>query len=476
MGLSLADLDKWNPDAIQAVFSAVTDQSRTTRQTSHGLGQVMNSVPWEGDAYKSALAASNGIQKDLDLHAEQLEAVANAAKVAETEIRGIKSDWQKICRLADRWGITIDIATNEIIPPSPLPTDPDDLAEIERRMDIIHDEIVDLLSRANNADRDLAAAISGATGVMSVADVNKELHDELSLASQGDEISEERRTNQIAAFRKVFSRDPLSLTDWSTAAALDPHTYNSKYRGTESDVSVVKIKPVPGQGEIRVSQYIPQRDVTNFPPWTRDTGNDRGSNTYFDPEDTKVTTYIDYENGIVVMRQNPSVMLNPDGSPGEVRVAAPIGSVKQLEDGSVRIKYDAGNPFAPGIATDPSGPMVDHTVTVNGDLVFTPGSGGVTVNGTRTDYPSLEIYQDATDGTTRTVLIDPAQSGRSWGPALNLPFHHDIGTGGKAFAPFEVEDGWNPIYDVPMPLPATPFGPVTDPPAVPSGDGKVTVA
>ena len=129
--MSLADLDKWNPDAIHAVFSAVTDHSEATRQTSHGLGQVMNSVPWDGEAsYDAAAMASTGIQKDLDLHAEQLDAVANAARVAETEVRGIKSYWQKICRMADRWGITINIATNEIVPPNPPPTDPDDIAEV----------------------------------------------------------------------------------------------------------------------------------------------------------------------------------------------------------------------------------------------------------------------------------------------------------------------------------------------------------
>lgn len=145
----------------------------------------------------------------------------------------------------------------------------------------------------------------------------------------------------------------------------------------------------------------------------------------------------------------------------------PKGNVTQLPDGSVRIKYDAGNPFAPKITGDPTGPFADHTVTVNGDLVFTPGQGGVQVNGTRTDYPSLEVYQDLPNGGTRTVLIDPAQSGRSWGPAFNLPGHHDVGPlGGKSFAPFDT-GGWNTKYDVPPPLPATDFGPVTDIPSVP---------
>lgn len=38
-----------------------------------------------------------------------------------------------------------------------------------------------------------------------------------------------------------------------------------------------------------------------------------------------------------------------------MKVGIPKGSVTQLPDGSVRIKYDAGNPFAPGISADPKG-------------------------------------------------------------------------------------------------------------------------
>lgn len=277
---------------------------------------------------------------------------------------------------------------------------------------------------------------------------------------------DQRRQNQIEAFKQVFGREPTSPADWATAAALDPHTYNPDYAGVAPQISVVRIRPEPGQGVVRVSQWIAQRDVTSFPPWKRDFGNDRGPSMYFDPEDTKVTTYIDYENGLVVMRQNPSIELNSEGGPGTVKVGTPNGSVTQLPDGSVRVKYDAGNPFAPGFATDPKGILADHQVTVNGDLVFTPGPDGVQVNGTRTNYPSMEVYQDLPNGSTRTVLVDPAFSGSSLGPALNLPRHHDVGLGGSVFAPFDT-GGWNPKYDVRAPLPATPFGPVTSPPSVP---------
>lgn len=283
---------------------------------------------------------------------------------------------------------------------------------------------------------------------------------------QDNTLEDQRRQNQIDAFKQMFGREPSSAADWTTAGALDPHSYNPVFKGVGPEIKVVKIRPVPGQGVVRTSQWIEQRDVSSFPPPKRDIGNNRGPDQNFDPEDTKVTMYIDYENGVVVMRQNPSVELNNDGSPGRVAVDIPTGSVMQADDGSVRIKYDSGNPFAPDIASDPQGPFADHQVTVNGDLVFTPGPDGVRVDGTRTDYPSLEVYQDLPDGTARTVTIDPAASGRSTGPALNLPFHHDVGRGGEAFKPFDT-GSWNPRYDVPAPLPSTEFGPATSPPSVP---------
>jgi hydrolase family protein len=270
-----------------------------------------------------------------------------------------------------------------------------------------------------------------------------------------------RQQNQIDAFIRVFGRAPSSAADWDTAAALDPHSYDPKYDGVGPEIRVVKIQPVPGQGLVRVSQWIEQRDVSNLP--RRDFGDNRTANPSFSPENARVTTYIDYENGIVVMRQNPSVQQDSSGKPAQVKVGVPQGSVTQTSDGAVRIKYDAGNPFAP-IRNLPG--LADHPWTVNGDLVFTPGPGGVHVDGTRTDYPSMEVYQDLPHGSTRTMLVDPAQSGEAWGPIANLTGHHDVGIGGRAFEPFD-KSGWNPRYDVRVPLPSTDFGSTSNPPSVP---------
>lgn len=279
------------------------------------------------------------------------------------------------------------------------------------------------------------------------------------------EDATERAENESAAFRQVFGREPSSDIDWQTAATLDSHIYDPGTDGLSAEIRVARIDPVPGQGLVRVGQWIEQRDVISG-PWKRDFGNGRTADPDFDPAHTKVTTYIDYDNGVVVMRQNPSVELNENGGPGAVRVGIPEAAVQQADDGAVRIRYEAANPFAPAIAQDPPWPLGDNPWTVNGDLVFTPTADGVRVDGTRTDYPSMEIYQDFSDGSTRTVLVDPAVAGNSTGPMVNLPRHHDIGVGGSAFAPFD-NGGWNPEYDVRVPLPTTELGPTPSPPRVP---------
>lgn len=53
-------------------------------------------------------------------------------------------------------------------------------------------------------------------------------------------------------------------------------------------------------------------------------------------------------------------------------------------------------------------------------------STGVTVHCTRTDYPSLAVYQEYQNGHINDVAINPAVSGGEHGPLVNLPFHHTI--------------------------------------------------
>jgi hypothetical protein len=447
--LTVADIERWDAGDVREVFHAASSRAQANFDASNGLATLQAFQSWGGEAAEAAKQAIGQTREDLDANGNEALTVAVAARSAADNIERIKSELATLKADAEALGMEID-PTSDTVVPGPKVRNP---IEAELKQAQLQPRLDKIVTEANVVDMALANAINMAGGKTPIPR-------DSTTTPGGDQ-----RGNQSAAFRGVYGHDPVTANDWQMAAALDPHTYDPRNGGTPAEVRVVKIRPVPGQGLVRASQWIEQRDVSNLPP-NRDFGNNRTADPHFDPSNSKVTTYIDYERGLVVMRQNPSIEQTNTGGVGQVKVQAPSGSVTQAPDGAVRIQYSAGNPFAPPAAQAPPQPLADHPWTVNGDLVFTPGPNGVHVDGTRGDYPSLEVYQDMPDGAMRTVLIDPAQSGRSWGPFANLPFHHDVGIGGRAFEPFDT-GGWNPKYDVRVPLPPTNFGMPASPPSVP---------
>jgi hypothetical protein len=220
VGLTLADLDRWDPEAVHNVFAAATERATGTRDGATAIGDVMTAVLGEGQAHDAANQASGRIRADLTSHAAECDAVGRAAETAEGEIRSITENWRAIQRTADRWGISINIDTNEL---SYLPAaDPKAAAEQARRLDIVHAEVEDLLRRANNADADLAAAIRGAGGLESPADIDRQLH------SHGPDPTDARPAD--APTPPPSPTDPTAVRKWwdalnptQQAAALRDH-------------------------------------------------------------------------------------------------------------------------------------------------------------------------------------------------------------------------------------------------------------
>jgi hypothetical protein len=456
VSISLADIQRWDPEQINEVAQAAAARARTSREKADQLRNLSAFTTWSGDAADTAQEAITESRTKLELSAQDAFLVSLGASRAYQEAQAVTKEVRDLLAYAaEAPAVEINTVTNTVIPPDTTGWAPENIATVVAKVAELKGRITAALANAEATDADLARVLSAATGDDAV-NVGTDT------AARNDP---ERRRTCAKAFEEVFGRPPTSAADWATAEALNPNSYDPLYQGINPEIRVVRIEPVPGQGVVRVSQFIEQRDVSSG-VGTRDFGNDRLATPHFDPEDTKVTSYIDYENGLVILRQNPSVELNEDGGPGRVKVGVPEAKVWQTSDGAVRIQYDAGNPFAPGIATDPPWPIENNAVTVNGDLVFTPTADGVRVDGTRTNYPSMEIYQDLPNGSTRTVIVDPAIVGNSFGPAMNLPFHHELGMGGRAFEPFDT-GGWNPKYDVRVPLPPTEFGTVASPPSVP---------
>ncbi|GBG39294.1 putative alpha/beta hydrolase [Mycobacterium montefiorense] len=233
-----------------------------------------------------------------------------------------------------------------------------------------------------------------------------------------------QRQNQIDAFTKVFGRTPRSAADWETAAALDPHSYEPKNGGWPPNIVVGRIKPVPGQGVVRTNMFIPGRAVwdpqADWPPYHDNLGDNRGFSPTASPEESRVSIYVDYENGIIVARQNPSV----DETTGQVRVGTPSISAVQQSNGSVLVKYSAADPFSPGGQDLAKAASFD----VNGAIAIEPTPEGPRVGGTVTNFPAIEVYSDMPGGTTTPLVqswplfVDDAR-----GPAAGLWWHKPIG-------------------------------------------------
>ena len=450
MGLDLADLDKWNPDAIHSVFQAAIDRASGVRSTATSVGNVLDATPWEGEAYDAAVQANGKIRQDLIQHAAACDAVGRAAVTAEAQVRAIKEDWRRVQRMADQWGITIHVETGELSYMDP--GNAEKRKEMERRVDILESEIRALVARAQAADDDLATAIRGAAGFETPQAIYDQLDDggPPQESHPGEAEPEANRThNEMEAFERVFGHAPLSEADWTTAAALDPHSYNSKNNGVPPNIVVGKIEKVPGQGTVRTNFFIPDDDVISpsaKPPfYNMNLGDNRGFDPSLGPENSRVAVVVDYENGIIVTRQNPSV----NASTGEVQAGIPEISATQKSDGSVLIKYNTADPFALG----GEGLSKGIPISVNGTLGIQPTADGPKIGGEVTTFPALEIYGQRPGMDTQTLLQSwPSFADGEMGPLNGLPFHKTVGD-------YSVVTGFNDMFPQMAPPPTIPHSP-----------------
>ncbi|MBW0017676.1 MAG: hypothetical protein JO236_09055 [Mycobacterium sp.] len=232
-----------------------------------------------------------------------------------------------------------------------------------------------------------------------------------------------RRQNEIEAFTKVFGRPPSSAADWDTAEALDPHSYNPKNGGVPPNIIVSRITPVPGQGVVRTNLFIPSRTVWNpeldWPPYHENLGDNRGFSPTADPEASRISVFVDYENGIIVARQNPSI----DPKAGQIRAGTPAVSAVQQKNGAISITYSGADPFSPGGEDLAKATSLD----VNGTIVIEPTATGPRVGGTVTDFPAIEIYNDRSGAPTTLVHSWPTYVDDELGPMAGLWWHKPIG-------------------------------------------------
>lgn len=167
MGVTLADLDRWDAGSVQAVADVADQRANANRAVGHDVVGIMTRLQWQGYSAVEARAAAERISSELLIHADECEQAGHIVRNAASDVASIKANWAALQRTADRWGIVIDTADGSLSWYEP--EDPEDKAEMERRVNIVQAEIQDLLRRADSTDERLSSAVEGAISDMADA-------------------------------------------------------------------------------------------------------------------------------------------------------------------------------------------------------------------------------------------------------------------------------------------------------------------
>jgi hypothetical protein len=457
--VTFGEILKFDPDQLNEVFRVCNSAQSTCTDLTTPLRGLETLHTWNGAAADAAKTAAGKTRVDIDAHGQEVAQVAAAVKNCHDEGVAVKKAAVDAQNTADTEHLHIDPDSSKVTDPSPPDTAGWTADQTKAYTDKIHElqtKVDAVIADATRFDEDLAALIDGADGQLPLTPPK---------STPGDnEI--DRHGNEIAAFRNVYHRDPVSENDWRMADALDPHTYDPKYHGTKANVVVAAFNPAPGAGVYRQNMYIPSTEVQNFDgnpgDWVHgrvaphDIGDNRGPSPGVPAEDSRVSVYADMDNGIVVARQNPS--MSTDGK--DAGAGVPRVSAVQGVDGTLQIHYGAADPFAPA----PGKPIAQ----VAGTMTITPQPGGnIAAGGMVTSYPSIEAYQYKPDGTTTQLFSREATMSQD-GPMTNLPLGERTSVGNVVnnalMYPSEPTDG-SPLGLRPEQHP-TLLGPADQPPRI----------
>lgn len=388
---------------IRDVAAALEKQATSLKNIKDSFPNLPHVGNWEGVSADVANDDIGVFGRLIGVHADGRQAASKKMRQAADEFEAAKAKLGKVENEA-QGKFSIDYATGAVTPKSDKPGAKDQAADLAAG-------IRQAVAEGDAADATLTHAVNLADG--------DEKPESLPMSMTGilgelDRVKSPRE-NQEFAFREVFNRAPTTPADWQTAAMLDAHNYDPKYKGVMSEVTAAKIDPQPGKGVVQVNAFIPGQRVWNF-------GHDKGDNRSFNanalPEQARGNLLIDYENGLVVARDNPSVSVES----GNVAVHKPDVSVVQGPGGAVNIKWDMADGFVPGGAD--MGKLTMHSVA--GEMVVKPVENGFQIGGHMSDFPAYEVY-----GNGQAIYqYMPSWGYDERGPLVQLMGDHEFGNPG----------------------------------------------
>jgi hypothetical protein len=165
VGLSLADVQHWDPEQIDDVSAAAAQRARTSSQTAQDLRNLSVFGSWKGEAGEAAQQAMQQSATKLSMSAKEAFLVSLGAQRAAAEVRTVKNDLNSLLEFAAAApAVQIDTATNTVIPPDTTGMSDEDIQQLAAKTTEVENRMVAVLAAAEEADADLARVLSAATG------------------------------------------------------------------------------------------------------------------------------------------------------------------------------------------------------------------------------------------------------------------------------------------------------------------------
>ena len=416
-----------------------TQTAQTVRSIATDLQQLSNEMfqSWSGvgaDAAKTKMAA---VIEDRHRQADQLTKSADAFTAADHALVDAQRQAREIVAQAEAVGRALDTALHGVqIAMDALTgggaigwviekTTGVDIEAEGRRLLMaavrpIYEEALGLLDRMEQVIHDYekvlldqAAVLRGMPGVVRTDAGPVDLPGDADL-------------RRGALFESVYGHPPETANDKLMAEALDMQGGDTANTDPNSHLVVTRITPVPGAGVVHGAAFISSNNVWNPQPTDLtelNAGDNRGFDPNAGPSKSRMSYYVDYERGIVVVRQNTSHSDRGDAATGN-----PSVGVEQDPAGRVRVRIDGTDPLAVQLGQD-------LKASVRGDLIIDPhgGQATATINGNVTRFPSWEAYQthNGVGGTpvlqrqenapTAPTPAGPVPLPSSTGPLVGLP-------------------------------------------------------
>lgn len=417
--VDIPDIEQWDPAVLQQAFEAVKHSGNSLHRLGEGLDGTKKSLEsWDGEAAEAWRSEHGKIRVDISAQHTETQKVRGIIETAIEDVRWCVNELKDARAAPEAMGMKIQPDGTVVDPQGGKTRSTQEALERQMVQTSAQQRLQDLIVKATATDIEVANALRAAAGA-----IDKVQPVPVGAPSAPTAKQLEQRKNQTEAFQKVFGRAPTTPADWKSAEALDPHSYDPKNKGTPPNIVAGKIQPVPGQGVVQGNLFIPGKDavaptVDPKRPLSPlqgifNSGDNRGFNPNAPSEANRVQLTVDYENGLVVARQNPSVNMTT----GAVQPGTPDISIAQNNNGSVLIHYNTADPFSPG--GDGVGKMFNYSV--NGDIAIQPGASGPKVGGNITTFPSLEVVHTAPGGQVTSLLQSaPSFVTNEYGPMVGL--------------------------------------------------------